>query len=572
MGPKKNDDKVAEQIHRDDDRIVAVESKLSAVEERLNEMMKFIASGFERIELRKEDQTEGRDRRGEGLIPSGLNSNPAGASKPMVLQGEGSGKQILEEPRSISGVRSTVASGLGAGSVNTQPSYRSILGGKEEWLPKRMEIPTFDGEESENWVLRVEQYFELGDFTEEEKLRAVRMCFIGDALPWYRWERSRNPFLSWEQMKTRVLEQFSAVRDTSAGERILCLRQTGTVRSFRSEFIALASNAPEIPDPILEMAFMNGLKPKIKAGVKMMSVRGLEKVMDAAKLVEDWSEGGETAEETAETPSKTGRVTSNRHQAQTNKPAQSTGQSPNLNKGRSTTNATTASSNTQTKPNHNRLKAPFRRLTPAEVAKWKAEGLCYRCDEKYIYPHRCAQPEVVVLMVLEDGTEIDVSNCSVELEEEEIAKEVEVAAISISSIVGISSTRTIKLKGKLMGKEVVVLIDSGATHNFVSKELVTQLKLQTDRTRGYSVMTAGGVTFKGAGLCSELELELQGCTITSSFLPLELGSADIILGIQWLETLGNMKVNWKLQILRFKWERISMSYKETPASVVQRHL
>lgn len=155
-------------------------------------------------------------------------------------------------------------------------------------------------------------------------------------------------------------------------------------------------------------------------------------------------------------------------------------------------------------------------------------------------------------MVLEDGTEIDVSNCSVELEEEEIAKEVEVAAISISSIVGISSTRTIKLKGKLMGKEVVVLIDSGATHNFVSKELVTQLKLQTDRTRGYSVMTAGGVTFKGAGLCSELELELQGCTITSSFLPLELGSADIILGIQWLETLGNMKVNWKLQILRFK--------------------
>lgn len=297
---------------------------------------------------------------------------------------------------------------------------------------------------------------------------------------------------------------------------------------------------------------MNGLKPKIKAGVKMMSVRGLEKVMDAAKLVEDWSEGGETTEETTETSSKTGCVTSGRHQAQTNKPAQSTGQSPNLNKGRPTSNGTTASSNPQTKPNHNRLKPPFRRLTPAEVAKWKAEGLCYRCDEKYIYPHRCAQPEVVVLMVLEDGTEIDVSNYSVELEEEEIAEEVEVAAISISSIVGISSTRTIKLKGKLMGREVVVLIDNGATYNFVSKELVTQLKLQTDRTRGYSVMTAGGVTFKGAGLCSELELELQGCTITSSFLPLELGSADVILGIQWLETLGNMKVNWKLQILRFK--------------------
>ena len=155
-------------------------------------------------------------------------------------------------------------------------------------------------------------------------------------------------------------------------------------------------------------------------------------------------------------------------------------------------------------------------------------------------------------MVLEDGTELDVSNCSMELEETEDSKKVEVAEISISSIMGISSSRTIKLRGTLQRKEVVVLIDSGATHNFVSSALVEQLKLEPDKTRGYSVLTAGGVTFKGAGMCSNLELELQGCTITSSFLPLELGSADVILGIQWLETLGNMKVNWKLQVLRFK--------------------
>ena len=62
-----------------------------------------------------------------------------------------------------------------------------------------------------------------------------------------------------------------------------------------------------------------------------------------------------------------------------------------------------------------------------------------------MYPHKCAQAELVVLMVLEDGTELDVSNCSMELEETEDSKEVEVAEISISSIVGIFSSRTIKL-------------------------------------------------------------------------------------------------------------------------------
>lgn len=67
-------------------------------------------------------------------------------------------------------------------------------------------------------------------------------------------------------MKVRVLEQFSPAQDTSISERQLSTQHTSTARSFRRDFIALASNAPEIPDLILEMAFLNGLRPKIKAG------------------------------------------------------------------------------------------------------------------------------------------------------------------------------------------------------------------------------------------------------------------------------------------------------------------
>ena len=36
------------------------------------------------------------------------------------------------------------------------------------------------------------------------------------------------------------------------------------------------------------------------------------------------------------------------------------------------------------------------------------------------------------------------------------------------------------------------------------------------------------------------------------FLPLDLGSADVILGMQWLESLGGMKVNWKTLSMRFQ--------------------
>lgn len=43
---------------------------------------------------------------------------------------------------------------------------------------------------------------------------------------------------------------------------------------------------------------------------------------------------------------------------------------------------------------------------------------------------------------------------------------------------------------------------------------------------------------------------MQGYTITSDFLPLELNNVDIILDIQWLETLEEMRVNWKLQTMK----------------------
>lgn len=223
----------------------------------------------------------------------------------------------------------------------------------------------------------MDQFFEIGGFTEEEKLRAVRMCFIGEALPWYRWERERNPFVSWEQMKERALEQFSTTQDTTAGERLMALRQEGTVREYIRDFKGLASNAPEFTEATLILVFMQGLKPKIRAGVKMLEARTLERMMHAAKRVEDWETEGESAVgasvETKTPASKpystkatsSGSSGSNQKSGsgpsqQNNKPNNSTSGPGSLSRAPNPQNRTTT---------HFRLKPPFRRLTPTEVAK-----------------------------------------------------------------------------------------------------------------------------------------------------------------------------------------------------------
>lgn len=46
---------------------------------------------------------------------------------------------------------------------------------------------------------------------------------------------------------------------------------------------------------------------------------------------------------------------------------------------------------------------------------------------------------------------------------------------------------------------------------------------------------------------------MQGLTIVEDFLPLELGSTDVVLGMQWLGSLGNLQVNWK-RLTGSEWE------------------
>ena len=47
---------------------------------------------------------------------------------------------------------------------------------------------------------------------------------------------------------------------------------------------------------------------------------------------------------------------------------------------------------------------------------------------------------------------------------------------------------------------------------------------------------------------------IQGITLIQDFLSLELGNSDLILGVQWLETLGPIMTNWKTQTMRFEWQ------------------
>ena len=148
----------------------------------------------------------------------------------------------------------------------------------------------------------------------------------------------------------------------------------------------------------------------------------------------------------------------------------------------------------------------------------------------------CEMKELSVL-IMGDGEEEDG-----EIEEEdEQGDDKDLGTVGISlSVVVIDNPRTMKLEEKIKGSKVVVMIDPGATHNFISPEIVRQFGIRVEPTEEFGVMRETGETRNGKGRCREAELDLGAICINGNFLPLELGHADVILGIEWLAKLGTI--------------------------------
>nr|GEZ42526.1 putative mitochondrial protein [Tanacetum cinerariifolium] len=144
------------------------------------------------------------------------------------------------------------------------------------------------------------------------------------------------------------------------------------------------------------------------------------------------------------------------------------------------------------RPGGGTTKQPFRRMTESEYADKKAKGLCFRCDGKFGPGHRCPDKTLQVLMISEDDAET---------EEEQEHVHLDTVEVSAHSVVGITSHHTMKLRGTIQGFAVVVLIDSGATHNFVSLKLVEPLNLCVTGSRKTGVTLGNGRVDACYGIC-----------------------------------------------------------------------
>lgn len=132
------------------------------------------------------------------------------------------------------------------------------------------------------------------------------------------------------------------------------------------------------------------------------------------------------------------------------------------------------------------------------------------------------------LAVIEEQPEMETPEILIELLRVEIGDATE---LSLSSVVGFTTPGTIELRGRLHDQEVVILVDCGATHNFIAQRLVDILQLLLTSNANYGVIMGLSTTGKRKGVCKNVELFIGNFKIVERLLLLEFRGVDIILGM-----------------------------------------
>jgi hypothetical protein len=116
--------------------------------------------------------------------------------------------------------------------------------------------------------------------------------------------------------------------------------------------------------------------------------------------------------------------------------------------------------------------------------------LCYNYDEKYFLGHKCKEQNIFMAIskdVVED--KIEVSHAT---ELPELApitfpsdpSEVE-PMIFLNALTGFSSPQTLKLIGYIKNRKVIVLIETGSTHNFIHRGISQETHCYIHATKNF---------------------------------------------------------------------------------------
>ena len=127
------------------------------------------------------------------------------------------------------------------------------------------------------------------------------------------------------------------------------------------------------------------------------------------------------------------------------------------------------------------------------------KGICYNCDEKYFPWHKCKEQKLF-MAISEDVTIPLVEESSLLDATQEPADPPEVdPLISLHALTSFSAPQTLKLIGYIKHRKVIILVDSGSTHNFIHRRISHETNFYIRVVNNFQIMIANGESMKCGG-------------------------------------------------------------------------
>ncbi|XP_028803393.1 uncharacterized protein LOC114758510 [Neltuma alba] len=342
----------------------------------------------------------------------------------------------------------------------------------------RVDFPKFDGSDFRGWAYRCRQFFEVDGTPPEHRIRLLSIHLEGHALRWHQTFMRHRSFsdISWSDYFSHMEKKFADVHDESPTIALKKLQQLDRpVPEYERQFDELLSEV-DIPDDVAMNLFIGGLRADVQKSVLNFSPSSLSSAMYCARLQEatiraihEHAPVGRRHIMPSLKPFHLNGLKSSTVMDSPSGPSLADSQPGTVKSPAQYTSVKPAYSASASSPGYSGVPSkPSKQLSRKEMDERRRKGLCYWCTEKYTAGHRCKDSQLF-LLVVDDNEEYF----------EDALEEVPVESGRINAIEGQEEVSTLKLVGRIKNQTVIILIDTGSTHNVLDASTARRLQLKS---------------------------------------------------------------------------------------------
>ena len=325
----------------------------------------------------------------------------------------------------------------------------------------RVEVPkphTFtgkrDAKELDNYLWHMERYFEAIALTDEAtKVRTATLYLTDNATLWWRRrfmeiEKGLCTIDTWADFKREIKKQFYP-EDVGymARRKIKHLRHTGSICDYVKEFSSLMLEAPDMNENELLFNFMDNLQGWAEQELRRRGVQDLAMTMAVTESLMDFRRGDSSQPKTSFKGSHAKGGGDKGYKSHNSKEGSS---AAFINKER---------------------KSGDRRRD------FKPKTNCFLCDGPH-WARECPKRKAL--------------NALIERETEQEGDDAHMGSMQLLNALKVKTAKEqpeskglMYVQAEVNGMSTKAMIDTGATHNFVSEEEERRLKLQTSKEAGW---------------------------------------------------------------------------------------